>query len=143
MEWPDRLEVVIEVPRGGFIKRRDDGGIDFVSPVPCPFNYGSVPGTRSGDGDRLDAVVLGTRLARGSRVSMAVVGCVHFVDAGDADPKFICGNQALSRVDRLSLLGFFAVYARAKRLLNGVRRKPGPTHCAGLEERTPRGLGVR
>jgi inorganic pyrophosphatase len=65
---PAELEVVIEVPLGGFIKRRDDGGIDFVSLAPCPFKYGSVPDTRSGDGDRLDALVLGPRLARGTRV---------------------------------------------------------------------------
>jgi len=36
------LEVLIEVPRGSFLKRGSTGSIDFVSPMTCPFNYGSV-----------------------------------------------------------------------------------------------------
>jgi inorganic pyrophosphatase len=40
---PPEVEVVIEVPRGSFLKRRSTGHIDFISPLPCPFNYGSVP----------------------------------------------------------------------------------------------------
>jgi hypothetical protein len=36
--------VSIEVPRWGFVKRRADGGVDFVSPIPCPYNYGSILG---------------------------------------------------------------------------------------------------
>src|SRR6185295_8056037 len=104
---------MVEVPRGSFIKRRDDGGIDFVSPVPCPFNYGSVPGTRSGDGDRIDALVLGPRLARGARVRVMVVGRVRFTDAGQDDPKLIGSGRPLGRVDRAKIVAFFALYARA------------------------------
>ena len=37
------LEVVIEVPRGSFVKRGSSGSVDFISPLPCPFNYGAVP----------------------------------------------------------------------------------------------------
>jgi inorganic pyrophosphatase len=37
------LDVVIEIPRGSFLKRGSTGRVDFVSPLPCPFNYGSVP----------------------------------------------------------------------------------------------------
>ena len=40
---PPEIEVVIEIPRGSFLKRGSTGHIDFVSPLPCPFNYGSVP----------------------------------------------------------------------------------------------------
>lgn len=135
MELPDELEVVIEVPLGGFIKRRDDGSIDFVSPAPCPFNYGSVPDTRSGDGDRLDALVLGPRLSRGARVRRRVVGHVRFTDAGQEDPKIICAERPLSRADRARIIAFFAVYARAKGLLNRLRGKPGPTRYDGIEVR--------
>ena len=35
---PIELEVVIEIPRGSFLKRGSDGQVDFVSPFPCPFN---------------------------------------------------------------------------------------------------------
>ena len=131
------IEVVIEVPLGGFIKRTDDGAIDFVSPAPCPFNYGSVPDTLSGDGDRLDAVVLGPRLARGARVHVNVVARVRFTDAGQDDPKLICSRseRPLSRLDRAKVTTFFVLYARAKALLNRVRGhgKLGPTRFDGIE----------
>ena len=130
--------MVIDVPLGGFIKRTDDGAIDFVSPAPCPFNYGSVPDTLSGDGDRLDAVVLGPRLPRGARVRVNVVARVRFTDAGQDDPKLICSRSArsdcpLGRFDRAKVTTFFAVYARAKALLNRMRGKRGPTRFDGIE----------
>jgi inorganic pyrophosphatase len=130
------IEVVIEVPLGGFIKRTDDGAIDFVSPAPCPFNYGSVPDTRSGDGDRLDAVVLGPRVARGARVRVNVVARVRFTDAGQDDPKLICSahsDRPLGRLDRAKITTFFVLYARVKALLNRVRGKVGPTRFDGIE----------
>jgi inorganic pyrophosphatase len=55
------LDVLIEVPRGSFVKRGSTGVVDFVSPLPCPFNYGSVPQYLGLEGDLLDAVVLGPR----------------------------------------------------------------------------------
>jgi len=61
------LDVVIEIPRGSFLKRGSFGTIDFVSPLPCPFNYGAVPLYIGLEGDLLDAVVLGARLPRGTR----------------------------------------------------------------------------
>ena len=60
--------VRIEVPRFSFVKREADGEVDFVSPVPCPFNYGSVPGAIAPDGDAPDALVLGPRVAAGAEV---------------------------------------------------------------------------
>jgi inorganic pyrophosphatase len=132
---PHELDVVVEVPLGGFIKRRDDGTVDFVSPLPCPFNYGSVPDTRAGDGDRLDAVVLGPRLPRHARVRVRLRGQVRFVDAGQDDPKLICSPSALSPRDRVRIRAFFWCYARAKALLNAARGKSGLTHYGGFEER--------
>ena len=61
------VEVVIEVPRGSFLKRGSTGHLDFISPLPCPFNYGSVPSLLGLEGDLLDAVVLGPRLPRGTQ----------------------------------------------------------------------------
>ena len=59
---PPEVEVVIEVPRFSFLKRGSTGHIDFISPLPCPFNYGSVPTHLGMEGDLLDALVLGPRL---------------------------------------------------------------------------------
>lgn len=132
---PTELEVMIEVPRGTFVKRDDHGKVDYVSPFPCPFNYGSVPGTVSGDGDRLDALVLGARLPRGSRVTLPVVGVVRFLDAGERDPKYICGARPLSRGERLLVAGFFGAYAHLKGGLNRLRGKRGETRYFGIEAR--------
>jgi len=65
---PTEIDVVIEVPRGSFLKRGSTGHIDFVSPLPCPFNYGSVPNYLGLEGDLLDALVLGPRLPFGTRI---------------------------------------------------------------------------
>jgi len=40
---PPEVEVVIEVPRGNFLKRGSTGELNFISPLPGPFDYGSVP----------------------------------------------------------------------------------------------------
>jgi inorganic pyrophosphatase len=137
LDWPEELDVVIEVPRGSFIKRKDDGRVDFVAPAPCPFNYGSVPNTRSGDGDRVDAVVLGPRLQLGARLTVPVVARVCFQDAGEDDPKYICSRRPLSLLERLFVVGFFATYARAKTFLNLARGKRGLTQYRGLQLRPP------
>ena len=54
---PPEVEVVVEVPRGSFLKRGSTGHVDFISPLPCPFNYGSVPSHIGQEGDLLDALV--------------------------------------------------------------------------------------
>ncbi len=134
--FPADVEVVIEVPRFGFIKRKDDGGVDFISPLPCPFNYGSVPNTQSGDGDRQDAVVLGPRLARGTKVRVPVLARVTFIDAGLPDPKWICSSAPLTDSDRNAVRRFFTFYARAKQLLYVLRgRSAGDTRYAGIQDR--------
>jgi len=129
-----RCTVVIDSPRGSLVKRKDDGAVDFLSPVPCPFNYGSVPDTISGDGDRIDAVVLGERLRAGSRVEVEVLAVAHFVDAGEDDPKWICGRGPLTDGARLQVDAFFRVYAFAKRALNRARGRSGETRYDGLQE---------
>jgi inorganic pyrophosphatase len=132
---PAHADIVIDSPRFSHIKRNDAGGVDFVSPLPCPFNYGSVPGTRSADGDRVDAVVLGARLSRRARVRLRVLGVVHFVDAGAADPKWICAAGPLGRAEHLQLELFFRVYALAKRGLHRARgrdRDGGATRFLGI-----------
>lgn len=136
---PGVLEVLIETPRWSPVKRRADGRVDFITPVPCPYNYGCVPELGSGDGDPLDVVVLGPRLPRGARVRVPVVGVMGFMDAGCADPKVICSPRPLRAVDRWSLALFFRVYAVFKRVLHFARgRRTGATRYVGwLGELTP------
>ncbi len=129
---PREPEVLVESPRWSVVKWRADGRVDFISPLPCPYNYGCIPELRSGDGDPLDVVVLGPRLRRGERVRVPVVGVIGFLDAGEADPKVICGTRPLRPVDRAGLEAFFRLYALFKRVLHRVRgRRSGDTRFLG------------
>jgi inorganic pyrophosphatase len=130
--FPVELSVLVEIPRASFIKRRPNGAVDFISPLPCPFNYGCVPDTRAADGDPEDVLVLGPRLSEGTRVRVPVLARANFVDAGAYDGKWICGHE-LKRTDMLQLVAFFEVYARAKRWLNRRRGLRGDTTFAGIE----------
>ncbi|WP_224241779.1 inorganic diphosphatase [Hyalangium gracile] len=128
---PAEPEVLIECPRGSFVKRRADGSIDFISPVPCPYNYGCIPGFASDDGDPLDVVVLGPRLRQGERLHVPVVGVVDFIDAGRGDPKVICSTRPLGEQERVGVERFFRVYARFKRVLHRVRGQVPDTRFRG------------
>lgn len=128
---PIEVEVVVEVPRGSFLKRGASGKIDFVSPLPCPFNYGSVETLVGLDGDLLDAVVLGPRLPRGARVTVRARGAVGMTDRGMYDDKLICSERAVDAQQQRRVLAFFAFYARCKWLLNRLRGQAGTSACEG------------
>jgi inorganic pyrophosphatase len=130
-EDPPVVDVLIEVPRGSFIKRGSTGQVDFVSPLPCPFNYGSVPQYVGLEGDLLDAVVLGPRLRIGARTQVRAWGAVTLTDRGMSDDKLICSALPVSPRQRRMVLRFFHFYARCKGLLNLVRRRPGRNACEG------------
>ena len=128
---PPEVEVLIEIPRGSFIKRGSTGHVDFVSPLPCPFNYGSVPQYVGLEGDLLDAVVLGPRLPLGTRTQVRAWGAVVLTDRGMTDDKLICSHEPLSPKQRRRVLRFFHFYAKCKGLLNLLRRRPGRNACDG------------
>jgi len=128
-----RVEVLIEVPRFSFVKRDHEGRVQLVSPLPCPFNYGSLPGTRGPDGDPIDVLVVGARRARGERLRVPVRGVVRFMDAGAADPKWICSERTLRTADVRDIERFFSVYSAAKRVLNGLLGRPSPTRFERVE----------
>jgi len=125
------LGVVIEIPRGSFLKRGSTGRVDFVSPLPCPFNYGSVPIYLGREGDLLDAVVLGPRLALGAEIRVKAWGAVILTDRGMTDDKLICSDRPISPSQRRMVLAFFHFYAKCKGLLNMLRRRPGLNACMG------------
>lgn len=137
MNLAEPVTVRIEVPRGGFIKRDLEGRIDFVSPLPCPFNYGSLPETLGPDGDPLDALVLGPRLVSGALISARVHAVVRFLDAGLVDDKLICSETRPSDADKLAVLAFFSIYARAKRIMYRLRGSSGDTRLVGWVWNTP------
>jgi inorganic pyrophosphatase len=128
---PPEVEVVIEVPRFSFLKRGSTGHVDFISPLPCPFNYGSVPSHLGMEGDLLDALVLGPRLPLGTRMRLQVWGAVMLTDRGMRDDKLICSDRPVDPSTRGQLLRFFHFYAKCKGLLNVWRRRSGRNACEG------------
>ena len=125
------FDVVVEIPRGSFLKRGSTGHIDFVAPFPCPFNYGSVPLYLGQDGDLLDAVVLGPRLVAGTRLTVRAWGAVILADRGMTDDKLICSAEPVTAAQREYVLRFFSRYARCKGWLNVWRGRPGRNACDG------------
>lgn len=125
------IDVVIEVPRGSFIKRGSTCQVDFISPLPCPFNYGSVPAYVGLEGDLLDALVLGPRLPRGAHTRTKAWGAVMLTDRGMTDDKLICSERPVTSAQRQTVIRFFSFYAKCKGLLNVWRRRPGRNACEG------------
>lgn len=129
------MEALVEVPRGGFVKWELHGGrrVDFVSPLPCPFNYGCVPALPADDGDPVDAVVLGPRLPRGTRIRLPVVAVVHFRDGPHPDPKWVLSARTPSPACILGIQAFFEFYARARTLLRRLAGRRRRVVCEGVE----------
>ena len=130
------VEVVIEVPRGSFVKRGSTGQVDFISPLPCPFNYGSVPAYIGLEGDLLDALVLGPRLPLGTHLRVKAWGAVVLTDRGMTDDKLVCSNHPVTAEERRMVLRVFSFYAKCKGLLNVWRRRPGRNACGGWSDVT-------
>ncbi len=128
---PPEFEVLIEIPKGSFVKRGSTGHVDFISPLPCPFNYGSVPAYIGCEGDLLDALVLGPRLPLGSRVVTRAWGAVILRDRGMTDDKLVCAAHRPSSAECRAVLRFFHLYARCKGLLNLWRGRAGRNACEG------------
>ena len=136
------VRVTIETPRWSFAKyalTENGGHIEFVSPLPCPFNYGFVKGTIGGDGLPLDAIVFGTRLHRGQEIELPVVAVVQFVDAGEQDDKLVCSATGLSSLNLVLLKVGFRIYVVMKRVVNFLKKKHRPTQYRGV---SPRGSQI-
>lgn len=129
-----QVEVVIEIPRWSFLKRGAAGQFDFISPFPCPFNYGSVRQFIGGDDDYLDAIVLGPRLARGACVRVNVHGAIGLTDRDMYDDKLVCSRHALQQSERRRVLLLMRLYARFKRVLNLCRLRGGRTVSEGWKD---------
>ena len=130
---PSETDIVVEVSRGDFVKRRSDGSVDYVSPVPAPFNYGSVPGTLAPDGDATDAVLLGPTRRRGETVRATVYGVVHLLDDGHPDDKLVCAARPPTASEWLLVRAFFRVWVVAKQARALARGARGPTRFLSVE----------
>lgn len=128
------VNVIIETPRGSFLKRGTAGKLDFISPLPCPFNYGSLPAYIGSDGDFLDAIVLGPRLPLGASISVYAWGSIGMIDGGVYEDKLICSHTPVSNKQKRLILWFFMIYATAKYLLNLIKGRKGHNRCEGWHD---------
>jgi inorganic pyrophosphatase len=129
---PRRLRCRVEVPRGSRQKRGPDGRLEFWSPWPCPFAYGSVEGLRGADGDPQDALVLGPTLARGALWEGPLRARVAFRDGGLVDDKWVGADAPLDGGQLELLWAFFQRYAAIKAALGLLRGRRGPTRIEGI-----------
>jgi inorganic pyrophosphatase len=113
--------IYIETPKGSFVKRNENLSVDFISPIPCPFNYGHIKGELGGDGDPLDALLLGSRLPMGTEVDVELVGCVYFIDGGHQDDKLILCPRAPTEREKWMIKYFFNGYVLLKKISDGLR----------------------
>lgn len=134
LEEAPLVNVIIETPRGSFLKRGSTGKLDFISPLPCPFNYGSIPDYIGSDGDFLDAVVLGPRLPLGTSISVYAWGAIGMIDGGVYEDKLICAQKPISVKQQRLILLFFMIYAKAKYLLNLIKGRKGHNRCEGWHD---------
>ena len=126
--WLGRaVQVQVEIPAWSRLKTHADGSLDFVAPLPCPWDYGHIPGETGGDGDPLDALLLTPRTALGQRQESAVQGVALFMDGGLQDDKLICAPDLPSRATRLAVGAFLLGYGVAKRLRHWRLGRSGAT----------------
>lgn len=128
------VEVLIEVPRWSFIKRGSLQKIDFISPLPCPFNYGCIPQFVGMEGDLLDAVVLGPRLPLGARIMARATASIGLTDRGMSDDKLICSVRPPTAAELRQVERFFRFYAYCKGILNWYRGRPGRNASDGWDD---------
>jgi inorganic pyrophosphatase len=100
------VNVVVEIPTGTIAKwevSKPDGRLEWeiedgkprvVRYLGYPGNYGMIPQSllpeeMGGDGDPLDAIVLGPAVPRGSVVQVKLIGVLKLLDGGEQDDKLI------------------------------------------------------
>ena len=122
----------VEIPKGSFLKR-DGNRVEYLSPFPCPFNYGSIEGEIAADGDPPDVLLMGARVPGGALREAPQVGRVLFWDDGVEDHKLVTSYQPLSISEKQRVERFFQFYAVARGILNRIQGKSGETRYERTE----------
>lgn len=106
---PEVVNVVIEIPAGSHNKYEFDEKLGvfkldrvLYSPFHYPLDYGFIPGTRSEDGDHLDALVMGGEpVPLGCLVESRPIGMLKMIDSGEADFKILAVQKQNPRFDTI------------------------------------------
>jgi inorganic pyrophosphatase len=111
-EYPDVIEIVVEIPRGSRNKYEFDETVGVYrldrvlsSAVFYNFDYGYVEATRSGDGDHLDALlIIDEPTFTGCHVWARPIGGLEMADEKGYDFKVLCvalGDPHQQHIERL------------------------------------------
>ncbi len=127
---PERVNVVIEIPKGTNFKYEYDEHLDVIkldrvlhSPLFYPVDYGFIPETRSEDGDHLDALVWVTAPSfPGCVMEVRPLGLLRMIDEKGLDFKILAvpvgepRYRGMTRLEDMSehipreLQHFFQIY---------------------------------
>lgn len=121
------INVVVEIPAGTIAKwevEKGEGSLKWtyengqprnVNYLPYPGNYGMIPATllareNGGDGDPLDALVLGPAVPRGSIVKAKILGVLKLLDNGEKDDKVLAVMEGSPMYEANSLVDLVENY---------------------------------
>jgi len=128
------VHVVVEIPAGtndkwevekssGALRwEQENGRPRIVQYLAYPVNYGMIPSTslpreRGGDGDPLDALLLGPRIDRGAVVRARPIGVLRLLDEGERDDKILTVPTEGPLSDAVSLEALDARYPGARQIV--------------------------
>ncbi|OGE82470.1 MAG: hypothetical protein A3B10_00135 [Candidatus Doudnabacteria bacterium RIFCSPLOWO2_01_FULL_44_21] len=143
---PEQFNVVIEIPKGSenkieYDEIKDEMFVDFIftGGFKFLFNYGFISKTKTGDGDTLDAIVLGPNpIASGTVVLCRPVGIMRQLDRGQVDNKIIAvpvnepetiSIQSIQDVPQGEIQAFIEFYAEV------ARQKQKTIEVTGFEDK--------
>jgi len=94
---PEVINVIIEIPKGSKNKYEFDEELGIFkldrvlyASYQYPLDYGFIPGTRSEDGDHLDALIIGgDPLFTGCLAEVRPIGLLNMIDSGEPDAKVL------------------------------------------------------
>lgn len=143
---PEQFNVVVEIPRGSekkieYDENKDQMFVEFVFKDGFSFryNYGFIPHTKTGDGDTLDAILLGmTPIRSGTVVPCRPVAIMRQLDRGQIDDKIIAvpvGDnetekyQSVKDIPQKEIQEFILFYAEI------ARQKQKTIEITGFEDK--------
>ncbi len=94
---PSEINVVIEIPQGSAIKYEYDKETGMIAvdrflhtAMAYPFNYGFIPGTRAGDGDAIDVLLISSLpITPGATIKARPIGVLEMEDESGVDNKIL------------------------------------------------------
>ena len=117
---PDRLRMIVEIPKGSTNKYEYDGELNLFrldralySPVHYPGDYGFIPGTLAKDGDPADVLALVEEPSfSGCLIEVRPIGMLNMIDQDKTDQKILAVPVRNPRYDEVHNLDEIFTHVR-------------------------------